>query len=345
MILFLLIVMPQKLWANDGKEFELENLKITINLEKILQNGNKLKICLPEEPLKLISEEVQVNGQTINELLLANNIRPDYEAYGIVYNLNPNIKDLGEITLKQIKLPKIQGGEFLKHLFEYNFKIHFIADKKLKEELIAENKKLNLLIIKASDLDITHFSSSNIKADYLNKLKSTSDLLNGINTSISKGFGPPIPREVLERLLKQVGLLQSDINSVIFNKKKINLIELEQITAINKDLKIKAGILIETASARPPRSYPKVKVIVKTMRNGQEISNYRIFYVAEAYKRRLEMGEPIGKLSSPTDKSIDQADWCFWAAKDPDRNPISNMVCEEVREESENIVIELTLNP
>jgi hypothetical protein len=341
--LSLLIFNPQKINAVDNdKEVQLEMLNITMNLVKSFPNGNVIKICFPEEPISLTAETTLVEGKTINELLQKNNILPDTEAYGVVYSLNPNVKKLSSLDVREIILPKIQGGEALNQLFNDGFQVLLTVDKGLKKQFSEEVKRLNETTQKVTGLEINKFSDAETRASVVNNLSGVSRLLSGINVRVVQRLGRPIPKEVLIQLIAETQILNSAIDTAISSEQKIGSAELEQIAAVKEDLDIKVKAFTEVAAGEPPLPYPVIMVSVKTLRNGQQVPNLRIYYVPKAFRNKPEKANSFGMLS-PSSQSLPESGYCFWAARDPNRTAVSNVQCQPILRGQGTIEIQLTV--
>lgn len=325
------------------KEVQLENLNISLNLVKSFPNGNIIKICWPEEVVSISSKTVSVDGKTVNELLRKNNILPDIEAFGVVYALNPDIKKLSQLEVTQIKVPSIQRGETLKQLFADGFQVLLTSDKGLKKQFSDEVTRLNRFAKPVSSLEANKFFDSGAKAQMQNEFNSISSILRGINTRIVQRAGRHIPTEVLEQLVVELQSLNSNIGSAFSSKSGISRVELDQTMAVKKDLEIKVKAFTETAAGTAPDRWPEMEVMVRTLRQGQEIPNLRIYYVSEANKEKPEKARSFGILSSPSIRRLPEADYCFWAAIDPNRIAVSNIQCEKIRVSQGTIEVQLTI--
>ena len=330
--------------VENDKDVQLENLTISIDLVKPFPNGNIVRICWPEEVVSISSKTISVDGKTINELLRQNNILPDIEAFGVVYALNPDIKELSQLEMAQIKVPSIQGGENLKQLFEDGFQVLLTSDKGLKKKFGEEVVRFNMLAQQVATLEPSK-SFSVAKTQMLNELGSVSNMLRGINLRIVQRVGRPIPTEVLEQLIAETQSLNVTLDSAFSFQQRIGTAELAQTVTVKKDLEIKVKAFTETAAGTAPAKWPEMEVIVRTLKQGQEISDLRIYYIPEANKEKPEKARSFGKLSSPTNRRLPEADYCFWAARDPNRTAVSNTQCEKVRVSQGTLEVQLTLLP
>jgi hypothetical protein len=169
------------------------------------------------------------------------------------------------------------------------------------------------------------------KESITKSLNTISATLNGINKRLMQRFGRPITTEALDQLNEDTELLNSILTAKTSTGARFSKEEHAQISAIEKDIRVKSRAYSEVAAGEAPARWPEVKVIVKTIKEGKEIPSLRVYYVPEAHKNRVDKARSFGILSSPSNQKLPEADYCFWAAKDPDRNAVTNQQCVEVR--------------
>lgn len=71
--------------------------------------------------------------------------------------------------------------------------------------------------------------------------------------------------------------------AILKNIRKLGIIgppQVSQIEAVNADLRVKA----DHAELAPATAFDAIEIIVHTKKNGQELGNYEIWYVKEAYR-------------------------------------------------------------
>lgn len=101
--------------ATNYQQVQLEGLTITITIER--RSPRIEKADWPDESVSLVAESVPVSGKTIHELLKSAHIFPDVEAFAVVYALNPEMPELRELNISQIRIPKIRAGSKLEEAF------------------------------------------------------------------------------------------------------------------------------------------------------------------------------------------------------------------------------------
>jgi hypothetical protein len=135
------------------------------------------------------------------------------------------------------------------------------------------------------------------------------------------------------------------LGAILSSGKKISKVDQDQIAVVEKDIEIKMRVFSEVAAGEAPPRWPEVMTIVKTLKGKEEINGLRIHYAPEALKDQVE-GEGIsafGRLSSPSNQQLPEADYCFWAAEDQDvgKSRVTEKLCQELRINREPQVIEL----
>lgn len=347
--LFLILQFSTLVFAQDqAKEVRLGNQNVSMSLVKKRPDGTSTKINWPDELASLTSATVLTNGQTINKLLRNNNIWPDVEAFGIVYALNPEIKNLQKLEVDQLNIPKIKGGEDLQKLLDRRDAVVFLTvDKQVKIQFSEEVKALSATIERIKNLPDQDFVDTNTKTNILNSLTIVFNALKGINTRIIQRVGRFIPTEVIKQLSVQAHLLNTDLIPAILPQVKIGKLELEEVTEVREDIEIKRRAFSEAAGGgEVPSRYPDVSVVVRTLRDGKEIPGLRISYVAKALKNKPQEVLSFGELSSPASGLLPEGNYCFWATNDTTGAVVSNNPhCHPVLDGQGTIRIELTVKP
>src|SRR5437870_774852 len=237
------------------------------------------KLDWPAESVVLSSQAVPTNGKTIHELLRENHIFPDVEAFSVVYGLNPEIQKLSDLDVPQIRIPMVLGGQKLEAAFGSGFMVFVTVDKERKEQFNENVKTLTKLVQTVSDLGTERFPDSPTKESITSSLSTISAALNGINKRLIQRFGRPIPRDALDQLNAETGLLNAMLSAKTSTGARISKTDLDQIVAIDKDISVKSKAYSEIAAGEAPARWPEVNVVVKTIRQGHQIPSLRIYYV------------------------------------------------------------------
>lgn len=324
------------------KQAKLEGLTVTMALKR--RTPGPQQIDWPAEPVTLTAQLVSVGGKTIHDLLRENHISPDVEAFGIVYVLNPEIKTLKTLNVAQLRIPVVQGGSALAAIFGSGFTVTVTIDKELKERFSTDVNELTKATQTVSGFGADKFQEPATKEVTLNSLRHISGALGRINDRLIQRFGRPIPTEALRQLNADAEVLNRMLNSKAAPGALISNEERNRIVLIEKDVDVKTKAYFETASLGVPERWPEVTVTVKTLEGRIEVPSLRVYYVPQALKGQDSEILSFGVLSSPTDQSIPEADYCFWAAKDPDKSAVTNELCVEIRTNKKKEV-QLTVLP
>ncbi|HXI26577.1 MAG TPA: hypothetical protein VNG71_22185 [Pyrinomonadaceae bacterium] len=314
------------------RQFQLDNLAVTLTLQRPdnLERGD-----WPEEAVQLSSQSTAVNGKTINELLLAANFFPDVEAFSLVYKLNPEISDLRNLRISTIRIPKVDGGAKLRAVFANGFQVLVTVERERKQEFGRDVQTLLRSVDTVSKFGPEKFSEPLTRDVLVKSLKHISEILDEIARQFRERYGRPVPKTVLCELLAETRLLNSIIGPKTLDKAKFDQNEKEKITEIELNLIQKSKSFKEVAAPGDPSpNWNSVEVTVKTVRDGQLIPNLRIWYIAKLSRDPETLGS-FGMLS--TDKpdalakgNVYEADYCFWAAKDPSKELVTNEQCQEL---------------
>jgi hypothetical protein len=332
-----LLTFPLLLFLNHGaarsaekyRQFQLEGLTVTLSLERHAETVEKAN--WPDEHIQLTSQSVTVNGKTIHELLLEANIFPDVEAFTIVYVLNPEIQDLRKLAVAQIKIPKVVHGAKLNLMFAQHFQVWLTVEKEKKQQFNDSVQKLLSLIETTSNFGTGKFESLEKREEFLRALKNSSEILEGIAEQVRERYGRTIPKVVLTELGSETQLLIGVLTAKAASTAKFDQRDFDKVKEVETDLKRKARIFKEVAAAGdPPTQYDSVEVSVKALQAGRLIPNLRIYFVPKFSR------DPEGSLGmlttekpdAPAKGRIYEGDYCFWAAKDPAKTPVTNEHCE-----------------
>lgn len=341
LIFLVLAATPQPTTQENNKRAQLAGLDITMSLVKYDDQTQQKE--WPSESISLVSESVPVNGKTIGELLNEAHIFDDVEAIGVVYALNPQIRELNRLNISQLRIPKAQEGQNLESAFKEGFVVRLTVDKELKEQFNERVMRLGKLVQDFENLGTKRYKEPRTREFTIKSLKNISETLQRINERIIQRAGTPIPTEALKQLSGEAKLLNELLSSLTSSSKpRLGKAEQRQITAIEKDIEIKKRSFKEVAGLEPPSRWGEVNVIVRTLKRGREVHGLRIYYVAEALRNQNEEVRSFSKLSSPSDQLLPSASYIFWAVRDsdPQRKPITNEQPRDVYQQAE---IQLTV--
>jgi hypothetical protein len=342
------IITSHGLWTQtvrlpNERQAKLGGMDVSMSL--VHRNDRTTLKSWPDERAGLTIQVVPIVGRTIQEVLAEHHIFPDLEAVGLVYELNRDIEDLNASNIKWVTIPLVESGPRLKMRFAEGYAVLLTADRSVKERFHQAVIKFTENVAVMAQFAKTAFPNDSAMKALIDSLQRTSDHLVRIDQRIKNRFGRSIPTEAVHQLTAEVDLLNRSLIALAASGRSTDKEVQWQVEAVSKDVKIKAEAFTEVAAGRPPKSWPRVVVAVKTLKEGSLVHNLRVYYAPEALKERAEEIRSFSVLSSPATQQLLEADYCFWAAKDPDRSAITNMQCQEVRQNGGTIEIQLSVTP
>jgi len=325
------------------RETKLGSLHVTMNLVK---RADRTQKELPAGSIQLVSESVKIKkDDTIEVLLVTNGIYPDTEAFAVVYDLNPDLKNLNLLEQNMdLKLPKVKGGAALRAAFQQGYLVALTVDQKLKEKFGENAKKLAGLTSRISAFGTERFASPISKGDVEGPLKNISAFLEKIRVGLLRRNVRPIPSEVLNQLNAETELLNSTLDQIVSSGRKLSASEQDVIKTIEEDIEIKQKAFDEVAAGGVPERYPEVKVIVRPTKQGKEVPDLRVWCVGKGLRKDINNAHSFPRKSPAADRMLNEGKYFFWAARDPGKEPVTNELLQEVRKNDKGeIVIELTV--
>lgn len=169
--------------------------------------------------------------------------------------------------------------------------------------------------------------------------------------------------EVLSQLIANAEFLISILGKLDRANPKLDKKSQERIQAIEKgiDLKMSHFNEIKGTETKPPTTYPTVRIIVTTLKNGSPESNLRVYYLEEAYfdgdtftfydaELAKSNTKTFDKVTSPplasSNRELPEADYRVWAGRGNDSTPVSDIKKLLVRRPSkgQEIPVDLLIN-
>jgi len=285
----------------------------------------------------LVTKLVEVDSQEkVQEFLGENGILPDVNATSLVYYLNPDLPSVREIgrgrvlQLPVLRIPR-DGGE---RTLPRQPIVALLMDPTLKKGLRG---------------DVDHFRSTVRRKKEKNFAAGVRNDLEVIDQALDPIYKDKLPSsyEMLMQVKGDVAALQA-----IFAKyhRKFNLLraivgKYPKLELGNKDSTqfdlIKTDLVSKNDAAR--RGNPDVIVMVRTLKDGEEISHFIVCYSPEAvYKEKCDLS--FSQQSSPTEQPLAVAMYLFWAVRPGDGSPVSDIRRIPVRwQGGQFLAIDLTI--
>jgi len=269
---------------------------------------------------------------TIHELLLSQGILPDVEAFAVVYELNPQLNQLSRLTPgTTLMLPVIDSPATI----ESGKRIAIVLDADLKESITGRVYQLRKILPRIRTLQ-------NGLLDTAVSLDDAVDTLEFMQLGFVRRNGRPISREALEQLDADAALLNAALSRAN-DRGRWERESSDALSAVLNDIRIKKRAFTQIASGKPPDRWPEVRVIVRTLKGGIPVSNLRVYYVPQALRGNSAAIRTFDRLSTPSDRSLPEADYFVWASRDPAMTPITSEYPLIVRSSSSDIIVDLTV--
>jgi hypothetical protein len=329
--------------ASVAQESQLEGLNVTMSLVK---RTDRTPGAWPAEAIQLAVERTKIKeGETIHALLRARGILPDVEAFTVVYALNPDLQSLSPLPAEmELKLPMAQGGDTLQAALRQDYLVALTVDQKLKRDFSENVKKLATLTDRVTRLNVIRFTSAGARTESFQALRNINDTLAFMSQLLARRNGRPITNEALSQLNAQMELLSALLELFLSSGRKLQAAEEQSIRAVAEDVAIKKRAFVQVAAGEPPARYPEVKVEVKTLKEGKDVPDLRVYYVPKNLKVDRTYWRSFDRKSSPADRWLPEAAYYVWAARDPDPTPVTNEhLLEALKNAEGKIVVELTV--
>jgi hypothetical protein len=308
--------------------------QIPVGLALVCADGSRMTYPAEDatERSQLAAERVIVkDGDTIHALLTARGIRPDVESFALVYEINPELETLDDLPSGgALTLPKFSPRTGVKQQIAAGCRAALTVDAKLKEEFDATVRSLPALAAK--------FRAGAADRPTSESVNNIVDTLEFIRLGILRRNGRPLSREAMEQLNAEASLLRSILLRPPATGGSL------QVAAIERDIGVKKSRLVQIAAGAPPDAWPRVRVVVQTLRDGAPVPNLRVYYVPEALLGTRERLRSFDTLSTPTTRMLPEADYVVWASTEADAKPVSNEHRLEVRR-GQDIRVDLTVRP
>jgi hypothetical protein len=293
----------------------------------------------PNEDVRLVVETALVNADgNIYGLLQANDIAPDTEAFTVVYDLNPMLRDLKTLEPRTtLQLPKVVGGPGLQEMLNHGYLVMLTVDPKLREELNHSAEALQQAVAHFSLLPVERFPSTAESQSAKNKVESLGKWYGQIEKSFLRRTGPPLRRESLLQLQSEADQLNSLLEQVIQSNRRLSTADLDQIAAIHDDVELEMAKYGQVLANEAPKADALYKVVVNIKGdNAALIGNLRVHYMInglwEPPVNPAPTGSTFGHLGSGESEFLAVQNYKFWAALDGDPGrPLTPPIRVEVR--------------
>jgi hypothetical protein len=255
--------------------------------------------------------------QNIYMLLQANGVAPDSEAFALVYDLNPAIKDVGSLSPNsRLQLPAVTGGPQLQSLLKNGVVAQLVVDPELRQEFEASIAGLKSLAPSIGALT----SQPECQQQVQNLIQWFTE----IETRFRRRTDVPLSHATLLQMRDEAGLLQSLLAQAKASHQPITSVGTTQVAAIYDDIKLEMRQYGQTLAGVAPRAESSyvVKVNIKGT-NESYISGLRVYYTFNGLFPPPPEPPParsmgFRNLGSGQSENLLQKNYRVWAAKDGD---------------------------
>ncbi|MBF0559543.1 MAG: hypothetical protein HQL08_12285 [Nitrospirae bacterium] len=345
--IFLMSVL--KASAASSPPVELAGRPVTMSLVKA--TGFKAVNWEPRG-IKLTVEKVSLPGMpNINRLLLQNGIAPDDEAFTLIYDLNPAIKDFKDLSPgAKLQLPKIAGQHKLKLLKNMNYLVELTVDAQLRGKLNDMSDRLTEAARIFAQLPSERFALPDKHLETLKQIETLARWYVYIKKSYLQRIGPPLCRQSLQNLYAEAEGLTMLITAATASTNKLSRDDQEQISAIYHDLEL---VMKRYGQPLGP-TWPKADVLykVEVHVSGTDVGlirDLRVYYIINGLFRDPPVNPPVNsssfnQLGSDKSEKLPVKNYKIWAAHDGDPgHPLTPVTLVHVLGTEDHVNVDLSL--
>jgi hypothetical protein len=276
----------------------------------------------PDAAFQLTTEAVAVQANTnIYDLLTANGIEPDAEAFTIVYDLNPSLMKIDPLPSEvNLVLPKMTGGEKLQEQLRHGYLVMLTVDTGLRQELAKNASDLQDLTGRFANLTADRFTSPAAREEMLSHVKGLAGWFAYVRRTFLQRTGPPLRRQTLVGMRDEVLTLNSLLSAIVGGQQKVTADEQEQVNAIYSDIQVQIRKYDNVMAGEPPGSDGQYKVVV-TIHGGdpQLIQGLQVYWTYQGLFRKPPKeplsSQPFDGVGTGSSVSLTIADYVIWAGR------------------------------
>jgi hypothetical protein len=301
--------------AEDTHQVQLAGRSVALHL---VRADTLAAVPWPAEDVVLKQTPAVIGAdQNIYLLLQANGVAPDSEAFALIYDLNPKIKDVGLLSsTTQVQLPAVVGGPQLQALFQSGVVTQLVVDPELRHDLSDSIARLKAFAPEVNGLGFPPESQQQIQ--------SLIQWFGEIETRFKRRTDPPLSHTTLLQMRDEAMLLQSLLMQAKTSHEQIKPSGVAQLSAIYDDIMLEMrqyGQTLADATPKAESSY-EVRVNIKGA-NENYVSGLRVYYIFNGLFPPPPEQPPVTSLGfrnlgSGQSENLLQKNYRVWAAKDGD---------------------------
>lgn len=274
----------------------------------------------PADHFELTTEIAKTEASTnIYDLLTANGIEPDVEAFTVVYDLNPLLKQIDPLPRgDNLVLPKVIGGKKLQEKLQSGYLVTLTVDRSLRDELAKSASDLQDSSSQFAGLPDDRFTSPSVREVMMSNIRALAVWSAYTQKTFLQRTGPPLRRQTLLGMHDEFLALNSILSAILVRKEKVTPADQEEVNAIYKDIQVQMKKYDNIMAGEPQVSDDRYQVVV-TIQNGDGnlIKNLQVYYAWEGLFRKPPKeplkSQPFDGLGSGSSASLTIADYVIWA--------------------------------
>jgi hypothetical protein len=275
---------------------------------------------LPGAAPSLVSvRSVMTGDTTIYSLLQANGIFPDSEAFTLVYDLNPLLRDVKDVKEgTSVELPKISPESSLQAMAAAGNLARVSVDPDLRSRLSEMTRTLQALVSASEGVT---------SAKTQEELNTVVKWYAQIDKSYGRRTGPPLRAETLHELVDEAAALNSLLQTAGPAKRRLSAADEAQIDAIYDDL---TKVMLSYGQAlgnEAPKGEQGCDVVVSIKGSATEANAsdaMRVYYTFNGLYRDPPTDPPVKSSewmqlgSGHSARLLSDKTYKLWAARDGD---------------------------
>lgn len=330
---------------------EVELAGRTVSME-LVKKEDLSPAAWPDETISLTTYPVITKaGDSIFDLLEANGVQPDNEAYTLVYDLNLGLEKIDPLPNNvRLVLPKVSGGPLFQRAREGGYLVMLTTDAKIKAQLSSSAGALNVLSPRFAQLERSRFAVPASREECIGFVQDMTGWFGHMSKTIAQRTAKPLRRVTLMQIANEADILRHILEQPLTTGQPLAAADQAQITAIHKDLEQLIVRWDEKLGGGYPSGDLQFNVVVEILGHDQKrIRTLRVYYVVDGLFRNPPTNPPVRStnfngLGSGSSAMLPIKDYKVWAAQDGDpEHPATPPADLKVRRPASGDVIKFAL--
>jgi len=276
--------------------------------------------------LRLTAAPAQITKQTtLYATLQANGVVPDTEAFCLVYDLNPALRNIRDVKAGAVvQVPKIEGGHDLANKLGKDYLVALTVDPELRQALDQGIDELQTTASRFAALPPDRFPSPADAGPIQQNVAALAKWYSQIEKSYARRTGPPLRRQTLLQLKSEVDAMNSLLDPRAGSDQKITKSDQEQIEAIYRDIESVMMNYGQVLANQAPAAEALYKVVINIKGDDAGlIERLRVYYTFNGIYRDPPISPPVTsypfpQLGSGKSEVLPVKNYRVWAAQDGD---------------------------